>query len=31
MVTFNAFTECGRRPGYYGDNGEAAVLMRRDL
>lgn len=25
------FTECGRRPGYYGDNGEAAVLMRRDL
>ena len=25
------FTECGRRSGYYGDNGEAAVLMRRDL
>ena len=25
------FTECGRWPGYYGDNGEAAVLMRRDL
>lgn len=25
------FAECGRRPGYYGDNGEAAILMRRDL
>lgn len=25
------FTECGRREGYYGDNGEAAILMRCDL
>lgn len=25
------FTECGRRKGYYGDNGEAAILMRCDL
>lgn len=25
------FQECGRREGYYGDNGEAAILMRRDL
>lgn len=25
------FTECGRREGYYGDNREAAILMRCDL
>ena len=25
------FQECGRREGYYGDSGEAAILMRRDL
>ena len=25
------FRECGRREGYYGDNGEAAILMRCDL
>ena len=25
------FQECGRREGYYEDNGEAAILMRRDL
>ncbi|WP_289049267.1 ribosomal protein S18-alanine N-acetyltransferase [Acidaminococcus timonensis] len=25
------FAECGRREGYYGDNGEAAILMRCDL
>lgn len=25
------FQACGRREGYYGDSGEAAILMRRDL
>lgn len=25
------FAECGWREGYYGDNGEAAILMRCDL